>query len=280
MTTDQTVNPARAYQDYYGPAIFEPLAGQVLARATPADGDHVLDVACGTGIVTRRAATAAGPRGRAVGVDISPVMLEVAGAIDPPAGSAPIDLLEGDGSALDLPDETFDLSYCQQGLQFFPDRPAAASEMRRVLRDGGRAVIAVWRSLDHHPLYEALAAAEQPHLAAIDPDLSSDGLTTPFSFGDPEALRRLLVDAGFARVEITGATIEARFSDADHFVERLEFAYTAVDPAFGTDPATFRDYVDAVAADTSDVVEEHRDGDHVVVPMHANVAVAWRGEQG
>lgn len=274
MTIDQTVSPAHAYQHYYGPVIFEPLAEQVFTRAAPTAGDHVLDIACGTGIVARRAAAVAGPGGRAVGVDINPVMLEVARGIDPPAGSAPIDLFEGNGSAIDLPDETFDISYCQQGLQFFPDRPAAAAEMRRVLRDGGRAVVVVWRSLDHHPLYAALAAAERPHLAAIDAGLSSDGLTRPFSFGDPEALRRLLVDAGFAHVEVTGATIDARFPDADHFVERLEFAYTAVDPAFATDPATFRDYVDAVTADTSDVVAEHRDGDHVVVPMHANVAVA------
>ncbi len=187
MTTSETPNPAQAYQSYFGPAIFEPLTRCVLAVAPPAVGEHVIDVACGTGILTRRAAAHAGPGGRVVGVDINPAMIQTARAIAPDSGSAPIEYRPGDGTALGTPAAAFDAVYCQQGLQFFPDREAGAREMRRVLRDGGQAVVATWRGLDHHPLYAALADAEEPHLADLGVQIGRDELEAPFSLGDPES---------------------------------------------------------------------------------------------
>ena len=273
MTT-QTPNPAQAYQSYFGPAIFEPLATRVLAAAAPAAGERVLDVACGTGILTRRAAAHAGPGGRVVGVDINPAMIETARAIQPEDGSAPIEYREGDGTALDEASGAYDLAYCQQGLQFFPDRAAGAVELRRVVRDGGRAVVAVWQGIDRHPLYAALADAEEPHLVALGVSLSREELIAPFSLGDADELRDLLARAGFAEIELTTGSIQARFADADRFVERLEYAYAAVVPAFAQDPVSFQAYLERIAADTKDVVEEYCAGDEVVVPMHANIAVA------
>jgi SAM-dependent methyltransferase len=278
MTADRTTttapNPAQAYQSYFGPAIFEPLAERVLAVAAPAAGERVIDVACGTGILTRPLAAHAGPDGRVVGVDINPAMVATARAIEPDEGSAPIAYRAGDGTALDERSATYDIAYCQQGLQFFPDPSLGAAELRRVLRDGGRAVVAVWQGIDRHPLFAALADAEEPHLAALGVSLSRAELIAPFSLGDPDELRGLLRDAGFADVRLTTRSIEARFADADRFVERLEYAYAAVVPAFAQDPAAFQGYLERIAADTRDVVETYRSGDHVVVPMHANVAVA------
>jgi SAM-dependent methyltransferase len=273
MTT-QTPNPTEAYQSYFGPAIFEPLTERVLAVAAPAAGERVIDVACGTGILTRRAAAHARPRGRVVGVDINPAMIETARAIEPDDASAPIEYRESDGTALDEPRGAYDVAYCQQGLQFFPDRAAGAAELRRVVRDGGRAVVAVWQGIDRHPLYAALADAEEPHLAALGVSLSREELIAPFSLGDADELRDLLTRAGFADIELTTDSIEARFADADRFVERLEYAYAAVVPAFAQDPAAFQAYLERIAADTQGVVEEYRAGDEVVVPMHANIAVA------
>src|SRR5690554_6814084 len=114
-TTDQPTNPADTYQSYFGPAMLEPLSDQVLAIAPPAPGDHVLDLACGTGILTRRIAEATGIAGRVLGVDVNPAMIEVAQRL----GGASIEYQTGDGTALDLPDATFDAVYCQQGLQYF-----------------------------------------------------------------------------------------------------------------------------------------------------------------
>jgi SAM-dependent methyltransferase len=272
MTT-QTPNPAQAYQSYFGPAIFEPLTERVLAVAAPAAGERVIDVACGTGILTRRAAGHAGPAGEVVGVDLNPAMIEIAGAIQPEDGSAPIEYREGDGTALDEPSGAYDMAYCQQGLQFFPDRAAGAHELRRVVRYGGRAVVAVWQGIDRHPLYAALADAEEPHLAALGVSLSREELIAPFSLGDADDLHDLLTRAGFADVELTTDSIAARF-DADRFVERLEYAYAAVVPAFAQDPAAFQAYLERITADTKDIVDEYRAGEEVIVPMHANIAVA------
>ena len=69
-----------------------------------------------------------------------------------------------------------------------------------------------------------------------------------------------------------GVSIEARFTDADHFVERMEYAYAAVIPQFAEDPASFAAYLKAIGRDTAQVVAQHRDGD--TVPMHAIIAVA------
>jgi SAM-dependent methyltransferase len=268
---EQTLTPPQAYEQYFGPAIFEPLARVVVEHASPQPGERVLDLACGTGIVARRLASMAGAAGRVEGVDVNPAMLDVARAHP---GSAPVTWRQGNGMALDLADASFDLVVCQQGLQFFPDRRAGVAEMRRVLADGGRAVVAVWQSIDRHPLFAALAAAELPHLRALGAGVTSDDVVAPFSLGGAEDLRALLVGAGFRDVAVASETIEARFATPDRFVERMEFAYAAVVPQLAEDPAAFAAYLDAIDGKTRQIVARYRQGDRIVVPMHAHVAVA------
>lgn len=187
---------------------------------------------------------------------------------------ASIDYVCGDGTALELPDSSFDAVYCQQGLQFFPDRGAGAREMRRVLKPTGVAVVATWRGLDHHPLYAALANAEEPHLAALGVDVTRAELEAPFSLGSADELQSLLHAAGFRDIALSSVSIEARFADADRFVHRMEFAYAAVIPQFADNPDAFAAYLDAIERDTRAIVDSHRQGDQIVVPMHANIAVA------
>lgn len=272
MTPTSTTSPAQAYQEYYGPAIFEPLASRFLGHARPRLGEAVVDVACGTGIVTRRAAEAVGDA-QVVGVDLNPAMLEVARTVTAEAGFE-VDWRQGDATEMDLPDATFDLVLCQQGLQFFPDRAAAAAQMRRVLTDDGRVAIAVWQGLQRHPLYAALADAEVPQLARFGVPVSYQDAVAPFSFGDADELAALLHAAGFGDVEVVQDSIVARFPDADRFVERLEYAYAAVVPAFMDDPTAFATYLAAIQQGTRDIVARYREGDHIVVPMHANIAIA------
>ncbi len=271
--TSQPTSPVQAYQEYFGPAIFEPLLAHLIELAAPRPGERAIDVACGTGIVTRALAERVGGEGSVVGVDLNPMMIELAGSLPAPDGAA-IDWRQGDATALDLPDASFELACCQQGMQFFGDRAAGAAELRRVLVDGGRAVVAVWHDLAAHPLYAALAAAEEPHLSALGVEITREELTAPFSLGDADALRDLLAAARFSAVDVTSRTIEARFPDADRFVERMEYAYAAVIPRFAEDPEAFQSYLEAIGRDTREIVETYRDGDHVVVPMHAHIAVA------
>lgn len=271
IASDRPSSPAEAYQAYYGPAIFEPLSAMVLALATPAPGDRVLEVASGTGILTRHLAAAAGPAGRAVGIDLNESMVEVAARL---GGDGSIEYRRGDGTDLDVPDGDFDAVYCQQGLQFFSDRAAGAREMRRVLRPGGRAIVATWLGVDAHPLFAALAAAEAPQLTAAGVDVDRQELVAPFSLGEGDELAALLRDAGFSEVQLHRVSIDACFADADHFVERMEYAYAAVIPQFAEDPSAFAVFLEAVNDETHDIVASYRRGDQVIVPMHANVAVA------
>lgn len=275
MTENQAANPAQGYHEYLGPALFEPLLEEVMACATPRPGERVLDVACGTGVLTRRAASEVGASGVVVGVDLNPMMVEVATAVGSPDGAS-IDYVQGDATSLDFPDRSFDSVYCQQGLQFFPDRAAGVGEMHRVLAEDGRAVVATWKPLDDLPLFAALTDAEDVHLKALGVGITRAELDAPFSLGDPEELEALLAEAGFQEVEVVDRTIEARFPDATRFVARMEFAYAAVIPQFAEDPSTFQAYLDAITEDTKDIVEQYRAGDEIVFPMHTNIAVTHK----
>jgi SAM-dependent methyltransferase len=261
------LTPAEAYEQFYGPAIFQPLAEVVVGHADPQPGERVLDLACGTGIVARRVAPMVGADGQVVAVDVNPAMIDVARRLSPA-----ITWHHGDAVALDLPDASFDLVLCQQGLQFFADRQASVAQMRAMLADEGRAVVATWHGLDRHPLFAALFEAELPHLQAVGVPVTAAELAAPFSLGDASELAALLGGAGLRDVQVASGSILARFP-SERFVERLEYAYAAVVPQFAEDPQLFATYLDRVDAATRPIVERYVQGDEVVVPMHANIAI-------
>jgi len=126
---------ATNYDDVLVPVIFEPWAMKLIGLYADWDGKTVLDIASGTGIVTRLLAEKVGKNGRILAADINPVMLEIAkqrcANMD-----TDISFIVSPAHPLDISDESVDVITCQQGFQFFPDQPAAASEMHRVLRNG------------------------------------------------------------------------------------------------------------------------------------------------
>src|SRR5262245_6366072 len=127
-----TASLPELYERFLVEPLFRPFAEELLDRTALAPTARLLDVACGTGIVARIAQTTIGDRGRLVGVDASPAMLAVASSVAPT-----IEWRQGDAARLPVqPDETFDVVTCHQGLQFFPDKPTAVREMRRVLAPG------------------------------------------------------------------------------------------------------------------------------------------------
>ena len=213
-------NAAEIYERHMVPAIFGPWAGDLVALATPKPGERVLDVACGTGVVARLVAQRVGPSGTVVGFDLNPGMLTVARALPPPG--AQIEWREGNVSAIPLPDATFDLVLCQQGLQFFPDRSAALREVRRVSAPRGRIALSVWRPMQHSPGFASLAKALRhvigPEAAAI--------MQGPFALGSADDLRRLITGAGFREVVLRPAAKTLRFPSPEEFVGR----YVAATP--------------------------------------------------
>src|SRR5215467_11567625 len=185
MALPSNLTFAEMYERFLVEPLFRPFAEQLLDRARPTANDSVLDIACGTGIVTRLARKTLGASAKVVGVDVSGPMLAVGRGIDPT-----IDWREGNATALPVAaDEKFSIVTCHQGLQFVPDKAAAVREMRRVLRAGGRVVVGTWLAVEDIPFVRDL-----DHIARQQLGPFSD---SRHSFGDGTALRALLSDNGF-----------------------------------------------------------------------------------
>jgi ubiquinone/menaquinone biosynthesis C-methylase UbiE len=272
MTVEPTKpTPPEVYERVLVPAVVRPLSRFVIELAAPSERERVLDLACGTGLIARAVAPIVGTDGAVVGVDVLPGMLAVARSL-PPVDGPPIEWLHGDATtALDLPDDSFDLVICQQGLQFFTDRAAAAAEVRRVLSPGGRFVAAVWQGIDRQPFWKAFTEVEARNLAPLG--LSPDDLRVPFSWGDAEALRTLLEDAGFTSIQLSTATVEANFA-AETFVEDLEYPYGALVDGFLEDPEAFEAFVAAVKEQSRELLESYRRDDRIVFETPSNLVVA------
>jgi SAM-dependent methyltransferase len=214
---------AQVYERELVPAIFGPWAPQVVGLAAPAAGEQVLDAACGTGVVARLAAERVGADGRVVGFDLNPGMLAVARRL--PVAGVPVGWVQATAGRLPFRDGSFEVVCCQLGLQFFPDRAAALAEMARVLVAGGRLVAMVWRSIDHSPGFEVLAAALDRHIGSAAGAL----MRAPFGLGDEGELRGLVAGAGFRDVGVDGKSGVVRFGS----VRELVVAYGAGSPLAG-----------------------------------------------
>jgi SAM-dependent methyltransferase len=202
-----TVAAMTAY-DAVVPFMFAPWAEALLDEVGVARGDSVLDVASGPGTVGRLAATRAGPSGHVTACDLSPAMLAVARAKPDLDGAAPITYVECSADALDVADEAFDVVVCQQGLQFFSDRHAALTEMRRALIPAGRLGGNVWCGIEQCPPFEALSIALGD---VLGPETQRAYRSGPWGLGDPEELTRLLEGAGFTNVRVERRTLPIVF---------------------------------------------------------------------
>lgn len=244
-----------AYERYLVPVLFRPLAERLLARVRPRPAERLLDVACGTGVVAR---VAAEHGVRCTGVDLSPDMLVTARELAPD-----LEWIHGDASALPLPDHSYDVVVCQQGLQFMPDPAAAVREMRRVLVPGGRLLVAVWRDLAFSPGFAAYVEMLDRQLGAE----ASAVLRGPFSMGDAEAVRSLLTGAGFESPRDEVEIVVARFGSAEQlFVEEV-----AATPLAELVVAAGADKQQAMAADLAELLADRTDDGGVVFPMETHV---------
>jgi ubiquinone/menaquinone biosynthesis C-methylase UbiE len=135
---------AAAYYDQYWARQLEPAQDRVLAMAAIREGEWVIDVACGTGLVTFRAADATGPTGKVVATDISDAMTERVTAVASERGLAHVTTERADAETIGQADGSFDVALCALGLMYVADPLRALEQMHRVLRPGGRVAVAVW----------------------------------------------------------------------------------------------------------------------------------------
>lgn len=195
------------YERLMVPGMFTVFGRRLLEIAAPQPGDRVLDVACGTGIVARLAAEAIGPTGVVVGADIGEPMLAFARSVPATPRAAEIDYRQGPAGALPVEDGSADLATCQQGLQFFDDRPAALAEMRRALVAGGRVAIATQGPIEASPIFAAIAVALGRHVSPQAVEM----VQAPFVLDDPDELGAMLETAGFEQVEAHAEIVEISF---------------------------------------------------------------------
>ena len=189
---------AQVYEDLLVPRVFTPWAKLLLTEAKLSPGETVLDVACGPGTVTHIASEMVGLRGKVTATDISPPMLDIARSKPHAPNSVPIEYVESPAHPLNLGDVLFDLTVCQQGLQFFPEKVEALKEMARATRPGGRIAIAVWGSLPQNPIFREIHAG----LEETIPSSIADMMKAPFSLNDPEQLKALGEEAGLKNIEV------------------------------------------------------------------------------
>jgi ubiquinone/menaquinone biosynthesis C-methylase UbiE len=183
--------------------LFTPWAHDLIQRLAPPAGCTALDLACGPGTVSRVLAERIGGQGRVVATDLSPAMLEIARSKPTDPDGAPIEWIEAPATPLPLPDSTYDVITCQQGLQFFPDKVGALTEMRRVMRPGGRAGVAVWTRVEDQ-LFGYLHNA----IANVISGETADRYTGPFSLSGEDAAE-YADRAGFENIRLERVTLPA-----------------------------------------------------------------------
>lgn len=243
-TGQVSTTAAEVYEQFFVPALFGQWVEPMLDAVGVNEGDHVLDVGAGTGVVARAALQRVGAGGSVVAVDPNEGMLAVAKRIAPA-----VDIRRGKAEQLPIDNAVIDCVTCQFALMFFSDRARAITEMRRVIRPAGRVAVATWTSVDQSPGYAAMAELVGDEIG----DWAAEALLAPFCIGTPEKLGDLLrpsfedarVDrregqACFASLddwlytEIRGWTL-AEHIDDDQFAQLQRAASTRLRPFVTSD---------------------------------------------
>jgi ubiquinone/menaquinone biosynthesis C-methylase UbiE len=249
------------YERFVAP-VMRPFVEALVARAELAPGMSVLDVACGTGFVARRALESVGVSGRVVGLDLNPVMIAMARSTPAPGE---IQWIEGSALDMPVPDAEFDAVLCQQGIQFMPDRSDALREMRRVARDGGIVATTFFTPLSGQPYFSA-------QLAQLKELLGVALLAHAFEV-DRDQVRAEFLDAGLRDVSaevISGQLIVEGSLEAFVWGQTLSLPAAPALLALG-DPGRDQ-FVTGMLA----VLEDYRTASGARIPIHSSLVSGRR----
>jgi ubiquinone/menaquinone biosynthesis C-methylase UbiE len=255
---------ADAYERLWQHAL-APAHDRLLEMAGIRSGERVLDVACGSGLVSFRAAALAGPTGWVTATDISEQMVGRVRAAAVERGAVNICALRMDAEDLRLPDDDVDVALCALGLMYFPQPERALAQVCRVLRPGGRVVVAVWGRRERCGWHEVFPI--------VDARVRSDVCPLFFRLGADGALARELERAGFSAVTCERVTTTINHQSGDE----------ACDAAFVGGPvalayARFDDAVRAeVRAQYLATVEQYRRGEEYSIPAEFMIAGGRKG---
>lgn len=203
------------YDRYLGPVIFEPYAEDLVSRLKGEKVERVLEIACGTGIVTRRLRDELPPGVEIIATDLNPDMFEFAKAKFRKHEN--VRWQQADASALPFSEASFDAVVCQFGFMFVPDKAAAMRESHRVLRSGGLLLFNVWDSFAANPFAE-IAHTTIASFFDRDPPRFYE---IPFSLHDSKVVHELLQNAGFEEITSFSETKPCRSASAKEFATGL-----------------------------------------------------------
>lgn len=206
------------YETYLVPLIFQPYAPDLARRVAARPVRRVLEIAAGTGVATRALDALLPPEVTLVATDLNPPMLAQAAAI---GTRRVVQWQQADALALPFADASFDAVVCQFGAMFFPDRPRAFSEARRVLQPGGVLAFSVWDRIEENEFADVVTAALALHFPHDPPRFLA---RTPHGYHDRAAVARDLAAGGFtvpARIE----TVAARSRAASSRVPALAYCH-------------------------------------------------------
>jgi SAM-dependent methyltransferase len=195
---------AEVYQSLFVPALFGRFSDPIAEAAGIRGTDSVVDIACGTGVLTR--AVRALTSGRVVGIDINPAMVAVASRY-----GDDIEFIEGDAASLDLADDSFDVAVSQFGLMFLDDPPRGIVEMDRV---ADRGLVAVWGPIEQSDGYTRMQDLFGSELG----EEAASSLDAPFAMGRDGVLESVFDSTEVADVDFTSIVGSARFDSISQWV--------------------------------------------------------------
>ena len=249
------------YERNLVPMIFAPYAADLVRRVAERKPRRILEIAAGTGVVTRALAGTL-PDAGIVATDLNPAMLQQARAT---GTSRPVEWRQADAMALPFGDGEFDAVVCQFGVMFFPDKVAGMAQARRVLADGGTFHANSWGALETHGIEVAYLRALKAVLNEEPPDFLA---TVPHGYADPDRLASDARAAGFTSVRVDIVTLtNAAMTPRDAAV-----GYTTGTPMRAGLEA--KGYLAALADAIAGEMERLLGADPVELPMTANVLTA------
>jgi ubiquinone/menaquinone biosynthesis C-methylase UbiE len=254
------------YDRYLGPLLFEPFAIDLARRVEALRPQNVLEVAAGTGLVTRQLLKILPEASRLTVTDLNDPMIDYARR--QVGEDSRVSWRQADAMELPFDDGEFDAVVCQFGIMFFPDKPRGMREFHRVLSTSGSLLLSVWDSIDRNPPGAIIHTA----LAEVFPEDPPDFYTVPFSMCDVNELRALAAAAGFRNVRIETLTLEGWSPSAAEAARGL----VGGNPVINTMRERAPELIETVEARTRERLSERFGTGDIRVPVRGHVLTASR----
>lgn len=251
------------YDRYLVPMLFRPYAEIMAQRAAEFMPRRVLETACGTGVLTKLLVDAL-PGAEIVAVDLNQAMLDVAAT---QVESPNVTFRQGDALELPFEDGSFDLVVCQFGVMYFPDKVQGNAEARRVLRDGGHMLLAIWDSIERNLLAEITQQTLNRRFPENTPMFLSRG---PHGYHVQEWIERDLEAAHFSEISIETVELPGRSGSAENAVYGICYGSPMQVELEEHGP----DAIDCVFADLKVAASIYEGPEGFEAPMSAHIVTA------